>query len=119
MDYQNYITQSQVLKPSVRCQTVAIPVHFVPLHGHLQKKGVRPAVPMTGIKHVKDVRSQRWEARVLPLCHCGPYALCNKCHNAVGNLLVGGMLQNFWQVWQALGSYLQVVSILKEDTFFP
>ena len=34
-----------------------------------------PAFPLEAVPGI-ELWPQRWEARVLPLCHCGPYTMC-------------------------------------------
>ena len=62
------------------------------------------------IKHVKCVSC------VVP-CFFAPNVL--NVTNVVTDLPVRGRLQEFWQVWQELGTNLRMVSILKEGYILP
>ena len=86
---------------------VASHVPIVTLKGHPQKKGIKPDVRKTEIKHVKDVSfvNQCLFAKSVP--------------NVVKELGVGGRLQTFWPKWQELGANPRVVSILKEGYALP
>ena len=91
-------------KQIVSCLVSRVPVT---LEGHPQKKGIRPDVKKTEIKHVKDVSfvNQCLFARSVP--------------NVVKELGVGGRVQTFWPKWQELGANPRVVSILKEGYALP
>ena len=93
----------------VYCPVVS-PVHSVLSHGHPQKKGVSPGNCLNKIKSVKSVSCVN-PCVFAPVAHSVPSAV------AVQN--VGGRLQDFWQVWQAMGSNPQVVSILKRGYTLP
>ena len=58
-----------------------------------------PAFPLEAVPGIEP-RPQRWEARVLPLCHCGPniYILVYPLHHLIKlamKMLPGGLLLNF------------------------
>ena len=89
---------------------VVNPVQSAISKGLPQKKGVRPDVAKTEIKHVKDVSfvNQCLSARSVP-----------NVPNVVKELGVGGRLQKFWPKWEALGANPRVVSILREGHTLP
>ena len=92
------------------CCPVVSHVRTVLSHGHPQKKGVSPGNCLNKIKHVKSV------CCVNP-CVFAP--VVSNVPNVVVGQNVGGRLQEFWQVWQAMGSNPRVVSILKEGYTLP
>ena len=98
-------TQSQIVSCPVACH-----VPFAGISGPSQKKGVSPDPMRREIKHVKDVSC------VVP-CPFAPSA--QSAPSVVNSLAMGGRLQNFWQVWEKLGSNPRVVSILKEGYMLP
>ena len=67
-----------------------------------------PAFPLTAMTGI-DPRPQRWEARVLPLCHCGP--LLVKCLTMVlilKNVLLSANLMMFQDI-------VKYTTIVKHD----
>ena len=78
--------------------------------GLSQKKGVRPDVTKTEIKHLKDVSfvNPCLSARSVP-----------NVPNVVKELGVGGRLKKFWPKLEALGANPRVVSILREGYTLP
>ena len=80
------------------------------LKGLPQKKGIRPVVTKTEIKHVKGVSfvNPCLSARSVP-----------NVPNVVKELDVGGRLQKFWSKWETLGASTRVVSILREGYTLP
>ena len=94
---------------AVYCPVVS-PVRSVLSHGHLQKKGVSPGNCLNKIKSVKSVFC-------VDPCVFAP--VVPSVPSAVSEHNVGGRLQEFWQVWQAMGSNPRVVSILKRGYTLP
>ena len=92
------------------CCPVVSPVRSVLSHGHPQKKGVSPGNCLNKIKSVKSVSCVN-PCVFAPVAHSVP--------SAVAGQNVGGRLQDFWQVWQAMGSNPRVVSILKRGYTLP
>ena len=103
------VTKRQKLNLVVDCH-VACHAPIAHLPGLPQKKGVSPALYYSRIKHVKDVCCVN---------HCLFVPPALNAPNAVPEQNVGGRLQEFWQVWQAMGSNPRVVSILKEGYTLP
>ena len=101
------LVSNQFVNPSVSYQSVVTHAHSVHSHEQPQTKGVSPTVPMTRIKHVKDV---------CIVGHCVSVPTVTSGYNVVTSPLVGGRLQKFWQIWQALDSNPKVVSILRESS---
>ena len=85
-------------------------VHIVSLHGPPQKKGLNPDQTVSKIKHVKGVCCVNPCLSVPPVPNV-PNAVVEQC--------VGGRLQRFWQVWQAMGANPWVVSVLREGYSLP
>ena len=100
---------SETLKLDVSYH-VAVHAHTVPLHGLPQKKGLSPDQSLNRIKHVKGV------CCVNP-CLSAP--LVPNVPNAVTKQSVGGRLQKFWHIWQAMGANPRVVSVLREGYTLP
>ena len=75
-----------------------------------QKKGIRPDVKETKIKHVKGVSFVN---------HCLSARSVPNVPNVVKELGVGARLQTFWPKWHELGANPRVVSILKEGYALP
>ena len=94
---------------AVYCPVVS-PVRSVLSHGHLQKKGVSPGNCLNKIKSVKSVFC-------VDPCVFAP--VVPSVPSAVSEHNVGGRLQEFWQVWQIMGSNPRVVSILKRGYTLP
>ena len=94
---------------AVYCPVVS-PVRSVLSHGHLQKKGVSPGNCLNKIKSVKSVFC-------VDPCVFAP--VVPSVPSAVSEHNVGGRLQEFWQVWEAMGSNPRVVSILKRGYTLP
>ena len=95
---------AQTLKLDVSCHAV-FHAPIVPLHGLPQKKGLSPDQSLNRIKHVKGV------CCVNP-CLSAP--LVPNVPNAVIEQSVGGRLQRFWHIWQAMGANPLVVSVLRD-----
>ena len=89
---------------------VVSPVRSVLSHGHPQKKGVSPGNCLNKIKSVKSVFC-------VDPCVFAP--IVPSVPSAVSEHNVGGRLQEFWQVWQTMGSNPRVVSILKRGYTLP
>ena len=85
-------------------------VHIVSLHGHPQKKGLSPDQTVSKIKHVKGVCCVNPCLSVPPVPNV-PNAVVEQC--------VGGRLQRFGQVWQAMGANPRVVCVLREGYTLP
>ena len=100
---------SETLKLDVSYH-VADHAHTVPLHGLPQKKGLSPGQSFNRIKHVKGV------CCVNP-CLSAP--VVPNVPNAVIEQSVGGRLQKFWHIWQAMGANPRVVSVLREGYILP
>ena len=94
---------------AVYCPVVS-PVRSVLSHGHPQKKGVSPGNCLNKIKSVKSVFC-------VDPCVFAP--IVPSVPSAVSEHNVGGRLQEFWQVWQTMGSNPRVVSILKRGYTLP
>ena len=94
---------------AVYCPVVS-PVRSVLSHGHPQKKGVSPGNCLNKIKSVKSVFC-------VDPCVFAP--VVPSVPSAVSEHNVGGRLQDFWQVWQTMGSNPRVVSILKRGYTLP
>ena len=94
---------------TVYCPVVS-PVRSVLSHGHPQKKGVSPGNCLNKIKSVKSVFC-------VDPCVFAP--IVPSVPSAVSEHNVGDRLQEFWQVWQTMGSNPRVVSILKRDYTLP
>ena len=96
-------------KHLVSCH-VATHVRSAISKGLPQKKGIRPDVKETKIKHVKGVSFVN---------HCLFARSVPNVPNVVKELGVGGRLQTFWPKWHELGATPRVVSILKEGYALP
>ena len=94
---------------TVFCHVVN-PVQSAISKGLPQKKGVRPEVTKTEIKHVKGVSFVN---------HCLSARSVPNVPNVVTELGVGGRLQKFWPKWETLGANQRVVSILREGYTLP
>ena len=99
----------KTLKLGVSCHAVNHAL-TVPLHGLPQRKGLSPDQSLNRRKHVKGV------CCVSP-CLSAP--LVPNVPNAVIEQNVGGRLQKFWHIWQAMGANPRVVSILREGYILP
>ena len=97
-------------KKVVSYQDVVSHAHSVTSHGQPQKKGSNPVLSLSKIKVVKGVSC------VSP-CLFAPSFL-NAPH-VITEISVGGRLQNFWQVWQKLGSNPRVVPKLRDGYTLP
>ena len=93
----------------VSCHVV-FPAPSVHFPGPPQRKGVSPVPCQSKIKHVKDVCC---------VDHCLSAQSVPNVPSAAAEQNVGGRLQKFWQVWQAMGANPRVVSILKEGYSLP
>ena len=100
----------QSCKQSVSCVGVVIPVLSVTSPGQPQKKGLRPGLCQKRIKLVEGVSCVN---------HCLFAPSVQNVPHVVTETSVGGRLQNFWQVWQKLGSNPRVVSVLKDGYSLP
>ena len=65
-----------------------------------------PAFPLTAMTGIEP-RPQRWEARVLPLCHRGPFEHDVKQKNK-SNLIQGGLIMLFKTKLQFKIVFLQI-----------
>ena len=92
------------------CVGVVIPVLSVTSPGQPQKKGLRPGLCQKRIKLVEGVSCVN---------HCLFAPSVQNAPHVVTETSVGGRLQNFWQVWQKLGSNPRVVSVLKDGYSLP
>ena len=113
LDKFQTVNKVPLFKPESRravyCPVVS-PVHSVLSHGHPQKKGVSPGNCLNKIKSVKSVFC-------VDPCVFAP--IVPSVPSAVSEHNVGGRLQEFWQVWQTMGSNPRVVSILKRGYTLP
>ena len=102
-------TSANIKSQDVSCLAVSH-VPSAKFLGHPQNKGISPIAPKVETKHVKGV-SYVNQCLFVPHVPSAP--------NAATNLIVGGRLQKFWQMWQSLGANPRVVSILKEGYTLP
>ena len=113
LDKFQTVNKVPLFKPESRravyCPVVS-PVRSVLSHGHPQKKGVSPGNCLNKIKSVKSVFC-------VDPCVFAP--IVPSVPSAVSEHNVGGRLQEFWQVWQTMGSNPRVVSILKRGYTLP
>ena len=101
MDTQhgNLTRQVKTVCQDVSCH-IASPVHSVHTVGHPLRNSLSPARLLKRIKHVKGVSC-------VDPCLFVPNVLSAPS-------VLGGRLQEFWQVWQEMGANPGMVSILKE-----
>ena len=113
LDKFQTVNKVPLFKPESRravyCPVVS-PVRSVLSHGHPQKKGVSPGNCLNKIKSVKSVFC-------VDPCVFAP--IVPSVPSAVSEHNVGGRLQEFWEVWQTMGSNPRVVSILKRGYTLP
>ena len=113
LDKFQTVNKVPLFKPESRravyCPVVS-PVRSVLSHGHPQKKGVSPGNCLNKIKSVKSVFC-------VDPCVFAP--IVPSVPSAVSEHNVGGRLQEFWQVWQTMGSNPRVVAILKRGYTLP